>query len=237
MGTILACVDGSAHGDRVRALAGWAAHRTGTPIALLHVVTPHTDHAARGDSAGVLGVDTSRHLLEQFTELDEARGKLEQRKGKLILEHAEVQLGALGVGPVETLHRRGTLVDTVTELEARADLIVIGKYGEHAGAAAHLGGNLERVARAMHKPLLVASRDVLPIQRFLLAYDGSPSAAKAVAFAASSPLLQGLDCYLVQVGEHHGDGPTLQQAAATLTGASFTVHTTLERGKQVAIRN
>lgn len=234
MGKIIACIDSSAHADKVCELAAWVAKRTDLSVALLHVVAPHTDHAAQGDLSGTLGFGGNSQLLEQLTEIDEARGKLEQHKGKLILQHAEEQLRGLGIEPGETLHRRGALVETIAELEARADLIVIGKRGEHADAApGHLGANLERVARAVHKPLLVTGRDTLPIDRFLLAYDGSPSAAKAVAYAAQRPLLRGLECHLVQVGERHGDGPTLQRAADTLAEVGFAVHTAQEPGKHV----
>lgn len=234
MEKIIACIDGSAMADRVCELAAWAAKRTDTPIALLHVVAAHAEHADGGDLSGTIGVDANSQLLAQLTELDEARGKLEQRKGRLILEHAAEQLRADGVAPLETLHRRGALVDTVVELESQAALIVIGKQGEHADTApGHLGANLERVARAVHKPLLVASRDALPINRFLIAYDGGSSTQKAVAYAAQSQLLHGLDCHLLQVGEHHGDGPTLHEAAAMLTGAGYTVQTAQEHGRHV----
>lgn len=234
MGKIIACIDGSARADRVCELAVWTAKRMDLPIALLHAVAPHTDHADRTDLSGAIGFDANSRLLAQLTALDEARGKLEQRKGRLILEHAAEQLRLDGVVPHETLHRRGALVDTVVALEAEAALVVIGKQGEHADTApGHLGANLERVARAVHRPLLVASRDALPINRFLIAYDGEPSTRKAVAYAAHSPLLRGLDCHLLQVGERHGDGPTLHEAAATLTEAGYAVRTAQEPGRHV----
>jgi hypothetical protein len=75
---------------------------------------------------------------------------------ELIIEHAKEQLAA-GTPPIETLHRRGSLVETITELEFAAQLIVLGKRGEHADfASLHLGSNLERVVRAAHRPVLSA---------------------------------------------------------------------------------
>ena len=234
MGNVIACVDNSVHADLVCELGAWAATRLDSPLALLHVVAAQGERAARADLSGAIGIDENTHLLERLAELDEARGKLEQQRGKLILEHAAAQLRHWGIAPAEALHRRGSLAETIAELSGQAALIVMGKHGEHAGTArGHLGANLERVARAIHTPLLVASRDALPIRRVLIAYDGSPSAAKAIAYAASSSLLRGLECDLLQVGERHGDGPTLQQAAETLTQAGLAVRATLERKKSV----
>lgn len=235
MGNIIACVDSSAHADLVCEIGAWAAQRLAAPVTLLHVLTPHTDHAAQGDLSGAIGFGANSQLLEQLTALDEARGKLDQQQGKLILDHAAAQLRGMGVSQVEMLHRRGSLVETVTALEAQAELIVIGKRGEHGDAApGHLGANLERVARAVHKPLLVSSRDALPIRHFLLAYDGGASTEKAVEYAATSPLLQGLECHLLMVGERNSASEALlQRATDRLTAAGFTVQADIVQGRSV----
>ncbi len=70
-------------------------------------------------------------------------------------------------------------------------MLVIGKRGEGADfAKLHLGSNLERIVRASHKPVFVASRAFKPIERFLIAYDGGASANRAVDCVAKSAMLK-----------------------------------------------
>jgi nucleotide-binding universal stress UspA family protein len=230
--TILACVDGSRYTDSVCAHADWASRRLQAPIQVLHVQAPHSEFAAPTDFSGAIGLGEKSALLEKLTQMDEARGKLEQQKGKVILDHAKAELLAAGVDHVATLHRRGSLVETITELEATARLIVLGKRGEHADfATLHLGSNLERVVRAAHKPILVASRSFKAIQRFVIAYDGGASTEKAVAYVAANPLLRGLECHLLHIGPETTENHSrLAQAATTLKRGGFAVQPLLQQG-------
>jgi nucleotide-binding universal stress UspA family protein len=123
-------------------------------------------------------------------------------------------------------------VETISELEGAAQLIVVGKRGEHADfASSHLGSNLERVVRAAHKPVMVAARSFKAIKRFVIAYDGGPSTRKAVDYVAVNPLLQGLECHLLKIGaDSEENRSTLAQAATKLQQAGFTVHALLQQG-------
>lgn len=235
MGKIIACIDGSAYADSVCALSAWAAERSGLSISLLHVIKPHSEAVTKSDLSGQIGFGANTSLLEKLSKLDEEHGKLEQEKGKLMLEHAKAELAAKGISKPDMLHRRGSLVETLTEMENEMDLVVMGKRGEHADIApAHLSSNLERVARAIHKPLLIAIKDVKPINRFLIAYDGSVSAQNAVEYISSNPLLTGLECYLLKVGDKTSEDETaLQLAQNKLTSAGFTVNTMLVSNKSV----
>src|SRR3546814_2711651 len=90
----------------------------------------------------------------------------------------------------------GDIVEAVAEMEEDTRLLVIGKRGEAADfAKLHLGSNLERVVRTSRRPILVASRAFRPIERFLIAFDGGPSAVKAVEHIAGGSLLRGLQCH------------------------------------------
>jgi nucleotide-binding universal stress UspA family protein len=140
-------------------------------------------------------------LMAALVQVDQERGKLDQQKGRLILSHAEAELKKAGVHHINTLHRRGRLSDTITEFENDADLIFIGKRGEQANPESEfLGANLEMVARSVQKPLFLVSRYMRPIHKFLIAYDGKENANIAIAFCCSSPLLKGLECHLITIG-------------------------------------
>lgn len=230
---ILACVDGSVYTDSVCDHAAWAGQQLAAPIRVFHAQTPRSEYAAPRDLSGAIGLGEKSALLEKLTQVDEERGKLDQRKGRLILEHAKERLAAAGVAQVETLHRRGSLVETITELEATVQLIIFGKRGEHADfATGHLGSNLERTVRAAHKPILVTARAYTPIERFVIAYDGGPSTRKAIAYIAASPLLQGVDCHLLRIGAENDENRRgLAEAAATLSNHGFAVQTVLQQGQ------
>jgi len=165
MTKLLVCIDGSAYADNICANAAWVAKRLGAEIDLLHVLRRHSDYEAPGsDHTGSIGLGARSELLEELTKVDEERGRLDQEKGRIILEHGEKILREAGVEKINLLHRRGSLVETLQELESGVDMIFIGKRGEHANTESQfLGANLEKTARAIHKPLFVVSSVVRPI--------------------------------------------------------------------------
>jgi nucleotide-binding universal stress UspA family protein len=96
---------------------------------------------------------------------------------------------------------RGDVVETISEIEEEARVIVIGKRGEAADfAKGHLGSNLERIVRTAKRPVFVAARAFSADQEVLVAYDGSRLAMKAVDQIARSPLFSGLAVTVVTVG-------------------------------------
>lgn len=234
---ILACIDGSVYTDSVTAHAAWASKRLSAPIQLLHIQAPSAESDSTSDLSGAIGLGVKSALLEKLTQLDEARAKLEQQKGKLILDHAKGLLADEHVGEVSALHRRGSLVEAITELEDSAEMIVVGKRGESADfATLHLGSNLERVARAADKPVMVASRSFTEINRFVIAYDGGPSTLKAIEYVLDNPLFQGLECHLLKVGtDNDANQRDLDKATAQLEAGGFTVNALLRQGDADAV--
>ncbi|CAN5372980.1 universal stress protein [soil metagenome] len=233
MTTILACIDGSRYTTSVCEHSAWAAIRMDASVALVHV---HDHHAAEGmdfDLSGSLGANEHETLLEEMTELDAQRGRLAQKRGRLILDEARERVSEAGVPRVTTRQRQGVFVDTVIELEERADLVVLGKRGESAKStiSPHLGGNLERVVRASTKPVLVASRAFQPIKRFLIAYDGGPSVHRGIKYISTMPLLHGIECRLLMVGDDNDSNRReLVAAAEPLVTAGFSVETVIKSG-------
>jgi nucleotide-binding universal stress UspA family protein len=223
---ILACTDGSApYAASVYDHTGWAAARMGAAVEVLHVLDHEREKAAVADFSGAIGVDARDELLEQLADLEAAKAKVAQKKGRLILDDAKARLTERGVGDVTLTQRHGSLVDTLAEVEGGADLVVIGKRGEaHDVASGHLGANLERAIRGSHKPVLVASRAFRPIRRVMIAFDGSTTGRRTVEFAAGNPLLKGLDFDVVSVS------PSSKATEDDLAAAVKT----LERGGSTA---
>jgi nucleotide-binding universal stress UspA family protein len=111
-------------------------------------------------------------------------------------------------------------------------MLVIGKRGEAADfARGHLGSNLERIVRICRKPILIAARAMRPAERLLIAYDGRPSAEKAVESIATSPLFDGMACTLLTVGpESDATRWRLENAAGRLRAAGRQVSARIEPG-------
>ncbi len=224
MSKLLVCIDGSVYADTLCTHAAWVAKHINAEIDLLHVLRRPSDYQAPTDHTGLIGFDARSDLLEELTRVDEERGRLDQEKGKIILEHSAKILKEAGVEKTNLIHRRGSLVETIQEFEGSADMIFMGKRGEHADkGSAFLGANLEKVARAIHKPLFIVSSMVRPIKRFLIAYDGKDSVRKAIDYISERPLLKkGLECHLLVVERAKGDIET-SESEQKLHTAGFTV--------------
>ena len=199
---LLVCIDGSAYGDNICQEAAWVSRKLNAEVVLLHVLRRHSDYQAKADDhTGAIGLGARSDLLSELTKVDEERARLDQEKGRLILEHGEKVLQKAGVKKITTLHRRGSVVDTVRELEDDVDMVFVGKRGEHANTGSEfLGANLEKTARAIHKPLFVVSSVVQDMQTYAIAYDGKNSIKKALEFVTLNPLLKDMKGYLIYVG-------------------------------------
>lgn len=230
MTTIVACIDGSIYSHSVADHAAWAATRLPAAVELLQVLGRR--EASSADLSGNLTVDMQQSLLAELATLDAQRAKLLQKRGRMVLEEAKARLLQAGVAQVTVSLRNGDLLETLAEREATADLVVIGKRGEAADfARLHLGSNIERVVRSLSRPILVAARAFRPIAKVLIAFDGGPSALKAVDHVSRSPMFAGLAVSLVTAGR---DEPAARQrldaAAAQLRGGGLAVEATIEPG-------
>jgi len=172
-GRVLAAIDPSVYAASVAGNAAWAAMRLGAELELLHVIK-RDPGIAPPDLSGNLSMDTTQALLGDLAALDEQRAKIAQAHGRKLLQQLQADVLAKAGVTATLSQRHGVLVETLLDLEKDTRLIVIGKRGEHADfAKGHLGSNLERVVRAVHRPVLVAAREFRPINRFLVAFDGS----------------------------------------------------------------
>lgn len=220
-GCVLAAVDPSQYATSVADYAAWAAARLGAPLELLHVLDRRGEATSR-DLSGSLSLGAREDLLAELAALDERRAGLAQKQGRELLEALRTRAIGHGAEP-NVRQRHGSLVETLLELEADVRLFVIGKRGEHADfAKGHLGSNLERVMRAVHRPVLVASRAFRPVGRFLIAFDGSATTRRCVEMVCASPLLRDVDCHVLMIGApDDAQQAQLQWAQATLREAGF----------------
>ena len=139
-GQVLAALDPSVYADSVADHAGWAASRLDAPLELVHVIDRRHGAAAGTNLSGSLSLGAQENLLQELADLDEQRGRVDQARGRLLLDQARERVQA-GFGLAsQARQRQGSLVDTLLELEAGVRLFVVGKRGEHADfASGHLG--------------------------------------------------------------------------------------------------
>jgi nucleotide-binding universal stress UspA family protein len=214
---IIALVDGSVYAQSVCELAGWAGARLEAGVEALHVLGRREGGAQ--DLSGSIRLGARTALLQELAELDAQRAKLVMHRGRAILEDAKAILTKAGIAEPSTRLRQGDLLE---EIGTDFDLIVVGKRGEAADfAKGHLGSNLERIVRGTKVPVLVAARAFAPMARVLLAYDGGPSAMRAVDHIAQSPLYKGLEVTVVSVGEAAQVAAGLSDAQARLKAAGI----------------
>ena len=237
MSVILAATDGSTYATSVYHYAAWAAKKLGTKVAVLHLLDPRHDEPVKADLSGTIGLGARSALMEELVELEGARARLMKKRGQAILDHAAQWLGEAGLTDVETEQRHERLSDFIESEQCKADLVVLGKRGNHADyAKGHLGSNLERVVRSCRHPVLVASVAQREMKRFVLAYDGGSSARKALEFAVANPLLRGMQCHLIHVGEgSSGFGGQMAEAEEYLRGAGFEVTAKILPGDPAAV--
>ncbi|CAN5229257.1 universal stress protein [soil metagenome] len=234
MNKVYACIDGLSTATAVIDWAAWSALRLDAPLELLHVLERNPDAATVTDLSGAIGLGAQEALLSQLSELDAQRGKLAQEAGRQMLASARARATAAGVQRLDGRLRHGELVDTLLELESDARLFVLGEhYHARSRSKIHLDHHVERVIRAVKRPVLVAKAEqfVAP-ERFVVAYDGSATARKMVETVAKSPMLKGMPALLAMAG---ADTPTahqqLQEAEQILHNAGFEADATLLPGE------
>ncbi|MFG6157414.1 universal stress protein [Halomonas sp. 1390] len=228
---VMAAIDGSQFSAGVCDYAAWASLALEAPLTFLHVVDNHPQ-TAEADLSGNLGLGAREHLLEELAHLDEQRAKVAQEQGRLMLKAAKERAVEDGVAQPATRQRNGTLVETLAELEADMRLLVIGKRGEGAHQASdHLGSNLERVVRTLHRPILMAPETFTRPERVMIAFDGSKTTRKGVEMLAKSPLFNGIPVHVVIVGAETGDHRSqLEWALSTLREAGHEAEGAIRAG-------
>lgn len=236
---VLACVDQSIHADHVTDAAAWAALRLGAPLELLYVIDRQHAPAPVTDHSGAIGVNAQENLLNQLTEDEASVAIREREKGYIFLNRLRQRARANGVAETDIRQRHGLLVETLTEQQTDVRLVVIGRRGASSSTTMRdLGRNVERVVRAMNRPILTVTDNFTPPAKVLIAFDGGSAARRSVEMVASSALFKGIPCHLLMVGkEGRGEASKqLQVAHAALMASGIeTVATEVMGDPETAV--
>ncbi|MDR2335450.1 MAG: universal stress protein [Burkholderiaceae bacterium] len=231
--TVYACIDGLDATASVIDSAAWAARRLHAPLTLLHALERPEPLPPVGDYSGLIGVGAQEVLLQRLNELDEERSKVAHQAAQQMIQEALKHVDAESVPALHTYLKDGNLTDVLLEQEPTARLFVLGKgYRATTARKLRLDHRVESVIRSVKQPVLVitASHFVTPTH-FVVAFDGSATALRAVQAVARSPLLRGMAAQLVMAGEPSVEMlAQLEGAQRLLEESGFQVTTQLVRG-------
>jgi nucleotide-binding universal stress UspA family protein len=191
----LAATDGSAYGDVACRYAVDLAARTKGAVLGVHVLDSRTmEGPLLADIVGGLGAAPYRSVLPQFR-------RLMQEKGETVAEALRSRLSDAGV-PGECRVEKGHPAHVILEQEVHADMVVLGKHGEHQEWGQDMvGSTVDRVIRRAVKACLVTPGEFRPLSRLLIAYDGSDVASKALSAAGELAAALGAEIVVLTAAE------------------------------------
>jgi nucleotide-binding universal stress UspA family protein len=229
---VLACVDQSHFADFVADAAAWAARRMQAPLELLHVIDRDAGAVRGADHSGIIGVNAQQALLERLSEADEARSKAVREQGRVFLNALRERALGAGVAAPDIRQRYGDLEEVLVEQQAQVRLFVLGRRGESAETTQRdLGRNVERMVRALSRPILAVTADFKEPERVLIAFDGGSMTRRGVEMVARSPLFRGLPVHVLMSGQQRRDSAKqIDWARSTLEAAEFDIVTALVPG-------
>lgn len=173
--TILVPVDGSANSDNAVQYGIYIAPRLEATLTGLHVIDVFLIQ-------GPMMTDISPAIgVPPYDGPYEAVEISLREKADSVLKHFEEQCRKAGI-PCLAKKNIGKISDTIIEEAENADLILMAKKGEHfhVKEGGLIGSVAEVVIRRSGKPVLVITESFREIESMGLAYDGSPSAKKAL---------------------------------------------------------
>ena len=234
MNRIYACIDGQSNSLSVIDWSAWAAQRLAAPLEFLHVLERHPERANSKDFSGAIGLGAQESILQDLSQSDALQSKNAVEAGRELLSSARERAASAGVTQLDGRLRHGEFVATVQELEAGAQLLVLGEhYRAVQTQKVHFDHHLEEVIRATKRSVLVATKaQFVQPKQFALAFDGSSAAFRTIELISSSPLLTGLTALVVMAGLASTlRTRQLDEARQALQKAGFIVKTQLIAGE------
>lgn len=175
--SILLSVDGSIYTEAVLRNGIHLAKALEARLRVLSVIDVRTFEWAMS-----LGADGFVPVIPSSAYLEESR-KLHEEKAQAVLEKSREILQQENVA-FELEKASGSPIDVICEQARTVDLIIMGARGEFARwESKMIGATLEAVSRQVNKPILIVSKEFKPFTKILAAYDGSPTANKALGLA------------------------------------------------------
>jgi nucleotide-binding universal stress UspA family protein len=195
---ILVALDGSEHARTALRYALWLAEHFHAQLSGLHVIdVVSVEGPFFQDISGALGFEP------YFDVAGKVREALQER-GQQLIEEFSTACHERGL-PCESRCTTGIIANEICEYARVADLVVLGHRGMNEKfSTGLLGGTTESVARKSPRPVFVAPIQFQPIERPLLAYDGSQRSSAALHSAAEFCAVTDLPLTVLHVKPREG---------------------------------
>lgn len=215
---ILVPQDGSDYSSAALLYGLWLAKRFRAGLRGLYVVDiVALEGPFIRDISGSMGVEPYLNFSAKMREVLEA-------KGAQILDSFKDSCGREGVECVAQ-SAFGIIANEICEKARTADLVIMGRHGVNERYEHGLLGSItEAVVRKSQRPVIVAPKAFNEPRRPLLAYDGSPSAAKAMHSAAELLRELGLALTVISVSTPGSGADVMQGAKAYLKPYGINVN-------------
>jgi nucleotide-binding universal stress UspA family protein len=137
---------------------------------------------------------------------------------------------------VEVLIREGQAIEVLRELADRVGVVVVGRKGIRGEMAPvsedPIGPDTRELARRSNRPILVTGLVPTPMDRVLIAFDGSPNSEAALAFGSRFAGITGAHLDVLHVGSDQPEGrKTLARASGALSVAQLDFDTHFIEGE------
>ena len=218
---ILIPLDGSEHGKAALDYAVWLAQGFNGTLFGQHVIdTISIEGTFFHDISGSLGFEPYLDFSSKMREILDERGKL------ILADFAEIC--AKKSIRYQTFLDLGLIANEICERAKVADLVVIGHRGVNEEfSTGLLGTTAESIARKCPRPILVSTKQFKPIERPLLAYDGSQRASSAMESAAEFCSVLKLPLAVLTIAREEPLAQTNLQRAKSYLG-SYAIDVTYE---------
>lgn len=229
---IFACVDGSKFSNSVCEYGIEISKNTQIPLKLLNTIE-HSHKSNKIDFSGNLGLGEKDELLEELSNEDEKESKALINNGKELLNTLKQKANDAGLRSVITSQRHGKLYDNLLELQAKVRLLIIGLRGKDSQGNNIVGEQIEEILRNIEVPTLLVNQEFRPINKLMMAYDGSTSSIKALQSIVKSPLFkQDVRRYIVNVcNDERKSRMLLAQAAELLHDTKLNIELVSIKGE------
>ncbi|WP_296404893.1 universal stress protein [Psychrobacter sp.] len=222
--TILACIDGSNVTQSVCDYAAWYANELNLSVSLLHVIDVPKSY--RHNLSGAIGMDSRRSLMTELSLMDEQTARIANKHGEALLQDAKAHiLTSLPQANVYSYLRRSKLLPAIEHHASKSRVIVIGRRGkDHQNDYVNIGSQIENVVRAINRPILVCSDGFITPDSFMVAFDGSETAKKAVHMICKNNIAKNLEGHIVMVDNIDTANETeLYKAQKKMSDAGFNI--------------
>jgi nucleotide-binding universal stress UspA family protein len=210
---ILIPLDGSEHGKAALDYAAWLAQGFNGTLFGQHVIdTISIEGTFFHDISGSLGFEPYLDFSSKMREILDERGKI------ILADFAEVC--AKKNLRYQTFLDMGLIANEICERAKVADLVVIGHRGVNEEfSTGLLGTTAESIARKCPRPILVSTKQFKPIEKPLLAYDGSQRASSAMESAAEFCSVLKLPLTVLSIAREEALAQTTLQRAKSYLGS------------------